>query len=48
VRSLRLDPSGSALWDGRDAGGRPAPAGTYFYTLVPAEKGAAGRLVLVR
>lgn len=37
-------------WDGRDASGRRAPAGTYFAQLTEAGAGAAGttRLILVR
>jgi hypothetical protein len=30
VAGLVLDPSGAASWDGRDADGKPAPAGMYF------------------
>ena len=37
VARLDLDRGGEALWDGRDARGRPAPAGLYL-----ARSGAAG------
>jgi hypothetical protein len=30
VATVTLDPLGVASWDGRDSGGRPAPAGIYF------------------
>jgi len=30
IASGALDTRGTAAWDGRDAGGRPAPAGMYF------------------
>jgi flagellar hook assembly protein FlgD len=30
VKSFTITRAGSALWDGKDAGGRPVPFGTYF------------------
>ncbi|MEO0108289.1 MAG: hypothetical protein ABIK62_03855, partial [candidate division WOR-3 bacterium] len=43
VKTLTIDRTGSALWDGRDWAGRPAPSGAYFARL---DKG--DRLLAVR
>lgn len=52
VRTLLRDtPSavgGDAAWDGRDAGGRPVPAGVYWAQLSGAGETAARRIVRVR
>ncbi len=37
-----------ARWDGADAAGRPAPAGSYFYRLTAGETSASRRLLLLR
>lgn len=37
-----------AGWDGRDAGGRNAPSGVYFYRLRTCDAVAAGKMLLIR
>lgn len=52
VRQLNAStlPTGShaMTWDGRDASGRQAPTGAYFYRIEAADRFATGRLTLVR
>jgi len=52
VRTLlsgRREPgSYSVRWDGRDASGRPAASGVYFYRLSTPERTQAGKLVVLR
>jgi hypothetical protein len=53
VRSLGPSGSGNAgsyayVWDGRDQGGRSAPAGTYFYRLESGASSEAQRMLLLR
>jgi hypothetical protein len=45
---LRADPRGIAFWDGRDAGGRRAPAGLYFARFDDGVGIATARIVLLR
>ena len=40
--------SQSIVWDGRDAGGRLVPGGTYFYILRQGERFQTRKLVVVR
>ena len=49
VANLRNGDRGvSLVWDGRDAGERPAPGGVYFYQVEYDGKVAHGAIVLAR
>lgn len=49
VLDARLDAGNQSLrWDGRDAGGRPVPAGSYFAVVRVGDRLAARRIVFVR
>jgi flagellar hook assembly protein FlgD len=37
--------SHDAVWDGRDAAGRPLPAGTYFYELTAGGERMSRRMI---